>query len=286
MKNKIVTTCIGTLLAAALAGCAPVGNMDVQASYIGDEAAKAIALATAQVGAADATSSAKLVQQNDMVYYEVDVAANGADYHYAIDAMTGAVIESDGSTPNPTQPSVTGSGAATPAQDATPASASTLATVPQTTAAGAVDENEAKQIALADAGVKESDAAYLRVTRDIEDGISVFDVEFFVAASSTEYDYEIDAASGAIRSKDFDAEGYTPPKQNITNASKSEQEIRKIALANVPGATDRDIRMSLDSDDGRLVYDGKIIYQNMEYEFEIDAYSGDIREWSAESLFD
>ena len=286
MKNKILMTCIGSLLAAALTGCASAGRADVQASYIGDEAAKSIALAAAQLSGTDTTSTAKLVQQNDILYYEVDFSANGQDYHYAIDAMTGAIIESTGdaatATPAPAQPSTSGS-TSTPA----PAQAST----PQAAAGatGKVDENEAKRIALADAGVQEADTAYLRVVQDIDDGILVFDVEFFVAASSMEYDYEIDAATGTIRSKDFDSEGYAPAQAapgTTAGATKTEQEIRKIALAKVPGATDKHIQLMLDNDNGRLCYEGKIIYNNMEYEFEIDAYSGDIREWSAESVFD
>lgn len=54
----------------------------------------------------------------------------------------------------------------------------------------------------------------------------------------------------------------------------------------MPGATDKDIRLQLDRDDGKLLYEGKIVYQGMEYEFEIDAYSGAILEWDADSIFD
>ena len=54
----------------------------------------------------------------------------------------------------------------------------------------------------------------------------------------------------------------------------------------MPGATENDIRLTLDNDDGKLQYEGKIIYEGMEYDFEIDAYSGAIREWDAESVFD
>ena len=62
--------------------------------------------------------------------------------------------------------------------------------------------------------------------------------------------------------------------------------MKKIALAKVPGATENDIRLNLDRDDGKLRYEGKIIYDGMEYDFEIDAYSGAIQEWEAESVFD
>ena len=81
------------------------------------------------------------------------------------------------------------------------------------------------------------------------------------------------------------------PNTNNNNTSgnsttKTEQEIKKIALAKVPNATEKDIQVKLDRDDGKLKYEGKIIYECMEYEFEIDAYSGAILEWEAESIFD
>ena len=51
----------------------------------------------------------------------------------------------------------------------------------------------------------------------------------------------------------------------------------------MPGATVDDIRgFETDYDDGRLEYEGRIIYDGIEYEFEIDGYSGAIRSWEAE----
>ena len=98
-----------------------------------------------------------------------------------------------------------------------------------------------------------------------------------------------DPEKGAIRSMDHDAERVSYTAGTIYSGSancKTEDEIRAIALAKVPGATDSDITLYLDEDDGRLQYEGRIIYQNMKYEFEIDAYSGAIRDWDAESVFD
>ena len=44
--------------------------------------------------------------------------------------------------------------------------------------------------------------------------------------------------------------------------------------------------MRLERDDGRELYEGTIVYNGMKYEFEVDAYSGAIREWDAESVYD
>lgn len=258
MKKQFLMFTAAAMLAAALAGCGhSTQKSNVQMSYIGEDAAKNMAVTAAQVDTANASfTDVSLDEKDGMVYYEVDFTADGKEYHYAIDAMTGAVIESDNSAMTQT---------------------------------GSVDEARAKQIALEHAGVSESDTSFLMAKQDYDDGVSVYEVEFYVAATGTEYDYEIDASTGEIRSFDHDAENYTAGQQNTASASnetKSEAEIRAIALAKVPGATENDIRMNLDRDDGKLRYEGKIIYDGMEYDFEIDAYSGAIQEWEAESVFD
>ena len=67
----------------------------------------------------------------------------------------------------------------------------------------------------------------------------------------------------------------------------SEADAKKIALEQVPGAKESDIReFEVDYDDGRLEYEGSILYDELEYEFEIDGYSGAIRSWEVESIYD
>lgn len=265
MKKQMAVFAASAALAALLTGCVSTQG-SAQMNYIGAEAAKNMAATAAQVNKDDAVfTEAALGEKNGTMYYDVEFTAGGTEYTYAIDALTGAVIES-------------GSQQAQGYDPAKPDGA-------QTGTAGAVDEAQAKQIALEHAGVAESDTAFLLVQPDYEDGTAVYDVEFYVAATNTEYDYEIDAATGAIRSYDYDAENYSGT-QTTGGETKTEAEVQAIALAKVPGATANDIRMTLDRDDGKLRYEGKIIYDGMEYEFEIDAYSGAILEWDAESVFD
>ena len=50
-------------------------------------------------------------------------------------------------------------------------------------------------------------------------------------------------------------------------------------------ATQKDIyEWKFDYDDGRPEYEGKIIYGGTEYDFTIDASSGAVIEWEAESV--
>ena len=66
------------------------------------------------------------------------------------------------------------------------------------------------------------------------------------------------------------------------NVSVSEADAKAAALERVPGAADTDIKIELDFDDGQYIYEGDIIYDGKEYEFEIDANTGNFLKWSEE----
>ena len=61
---------------------------------------------------------------------------------------------------------------------------------------------EAKQTALDRAGVKAADALFTKVYKDYDDGRLVYEIEFYV--DNTEYDLDVDAATGMIT--DFNVE--------------------------------------------------------------------------------
>ena len=68
------------------------------------------------------------------------------------------------------------------------------------------------------------------------------------------------------------------------NVAVSMDEAAAIALERVPGATRQDLWIELDYDDGVYKYEGDIIYDQKEYDFEIDANTGTILEWSEERV--
>ena len=157
-----------------------------------------------------------------------------------------------------------------------------------------ISKEEAKKIAFEHARVTENDITKLKVTKDTEDGVLVYEVEFNVGTK--EYDYEIHAQNGNIISFDVD---YNEDKNSNTITSNesnenipsnevapsnmiSKEEAKKIALAKVPGATDSHIRIHLEREDGKYVYEGTLQYENKEYDFEIDAQSGTVNEWEVE----
>lgn len=154
-----------------------------------------------------------------------------------------------------------------------PASAADISSQPAS--AKDIGEAAAKQIALEHAGIAEADASYLWVSRDYDDGRLKYEVEFF--SGSKEYDYDIDAADGSILS--FDSETEFAGKKTAGSEGISLEQAKKIALAKVPGADDSHIRIEKDRDDGQLLYEGKIVYSGVEYEFEISAADGSVLDW-------
>ena len=271
MKRKLFSALAAVLiLALALAGCAP---QTAQAECIGIDAAKTIALEAAGVSESAAVfSTAGLDRQNGTDYYAVDFTANGRTYAYDIDAVTGVIIDSSEGQSQPAQATDGGASAD---------SANSSGTSSQSTGgSAAITEDQAREIALADAGLTAEEVTFLKTKLDRDDGRLVYDVEFYTA-DYTEYDYEIDAADGTVLSSDFDAEGYTAPTDSATAITADQA--KEIALAEVPGATVDDIyEFELDRDDGRLEYEGAIWYDGTEYEFTIDGYSGAIRSWEAD----
>lgn len=231
------------------------------------DAAKAVALDDAGVSGADVSfTAADLKQDDDLEYYKVNFTADGITYEYDIDALTGTIIErtaSDTQKDSPTQSNQSGEQSATQ-------SSGTL-----------ISEADAKQAALDHAGVEENQANFLRCKLDWEDGIQIYEVEFYTS-DYKEYDYEINALTGEILSYDYDVETSLP---SGTGSELTAEQAKELVLNQVPGATDADIwEFNTDIEDGRLEYEGEILHDGVKYEFEIDGYSGTIRSWEVESV--
>ena len=146
---------------------------------------------------------------------------------------------------------------------------------PQTSTSGnAITLDEAKAIALKDAGFSESQVTIVRARQDYDDGRLEYEVEFY--KDNVEYDYEI-SSTGTILSRDYDAEGYAPAQ---TGNAMSMDKAKQLVLDRVPGATTSNIvQFKLDYDDGRQLYEGKLFYNGLEYEFEMDAVTGTFYDW-------
>lgn len=306
--KRMTVFCTSALLALALASCSNgTGGTADKVEYIGLDAAKAVALEVSGIQEGEATfSTTGLDQRNGIHYYAVDFTANGQSYTYDIDAVTGVIIDSSVTGDDQAQTlskddQTTASATPVPTPSPTPATASQgtvavadpLPVVSQATPAPSANNNQtttqqsagitaeqAKQAALSHAGLSSSKVTFVKAKLDWDDGRQVYEVEFY-DTSYKEYDYEIDASTGAVVKFDYDAE-YAIPQTSGSQSITADQAKQK-ALSQVPGATVSDIyQFETDYDDGRLQYEGEILYNGMKYEFQIDGYSGSIQEWEAE----
>lgn len=144
-----------------------------------------------------------------------------------------------------------------------------------------ITADAAKKIALDDAGVAAADVVFLKVRLDWDD--AEYEVEFY--RGNTEYDYDIDAVSGRIKSVDRDAEDFDLGGSTAATAEQgnliSGQRAQEIALARAPSGTTV-VSCELDRDDGRYVYEIKMRNGRMEYECDINAVTGAILDWDVD----
>ena len=146
-----------------------------------------------------------------------------------------------------------------------------------------ISADKAKKIALGDAKLAEKDVTFVKVELELEDNRLVYDVEFY--SGNVEYDYDIDAVSGAIVSADKDIENYVIPAQPSTEAQATEISVEKakqIALSHAGVGSARFTKAKIDYENGVKVYEIEFKVGNMEYEYDINVVNGAIVSSSAE----
>lgn len=148
---------------------------EVNGQYIGNEAAKQIALKHAGLTEnAVRFVHAHLELDDGSWKYDVEFHKDSSEYDYDIDALTGEILSFD--------------------QDAEYDQRG----VGRSIGNGQITEEQAKQIALEYAGVDERDAQHLKIEIDHDHGRGEYEVEWNVGR--TEYSCDVDADTGSILS--------------------------------------------------------------------------------------
>ena len=254
MTKTLTRTITAALLIAALAVPAAAATT----ADIGVEKAKEAALSHAGVAESDTVFLIAEADYDDgHKEYEVEFYAGGTEYDYTIDAASGRVLKFDTELEWYSADDDAGYGWQ-----------------------NVIGKQKAQEIALADAGVAAEDALHLIVKPDWDDGVRIYEVEFYTA--SQEYDYEILASNGTILSYDYDAEyqwsGSTGTGSTSSTADIGEAKAKSVALSHA-GISKSDtsyIYAKKDWDDGRWVYDVEFWADGKEYDYEILASNGTI----------
>ena len=166
---------------------------------IGMDAARSAAEEYAGTTAADSvTAEVDPELDESPAHYEVELQTARGEFEYLVDAYTGKVLSGQ----KDLLAAVSASNETTKPSGQKPASASNETTKPsdqKPAPSGTVQDigyAKAKSIALNHAGLRENQAYDMDIELDDEDGTLIYEVEF--KSGNMEYDYEIDAASGAI----------------------------------------------------------------------------------------
>lgn len=285
------------------------GSNAVATAEITLDKAKEIALDDAGLAITDVTFTKEKLDVDDGIsVYDIDFYTDNIEYEYEINAVTGAVhskskenlkmsipaaksenpspaatVEPQETAPpvqeteSDTQPNQSSQAGQQPAQEAVenPQANQTEA------ASGDIGADAAKSNALADAGVAASDATFIKAERDYDDGVPVYDVEFYT--SSHEYDYEIDARTGAVRGRDIEAvETASQQKGNDNSSDIGVEKAKSIALGHAGLSDVTFTKAKLDDEDGQVVYEIEFRKDGMEYDYTILAADGSILEYDSE----
>ena len=314
-KRTIMTTaCAAAALALLGTGTVFAAGSIAEKSSIGAGNAINFAFADAGIDPVSATDvEADFDYEQGQFIYDVEFTANNTEYDYWIKASSGAVVKKDVKLLPGAQTAVKEEKKEEAKQET--GSNAVKAETKQITL------EEAKNKALADAGLKAAEVTFTKEKADTEDGVPVYEVEFF--KDNTEYEYEIDAVSGSIRSKSKEAETIvqsqpqqsSQPKQETKTEVKQEtkaeakqqpkQETKtevkqpaqsaasntisvdkaKETATSHAGLKVADVTFSkakLDNDDGRLEYEIEFFRDGVEYDYTIDAVNGSILKCDSE----
>ena len=309
-KKKAVISAIVILAIIAVGAVFAIGAVAENTS-IGAEKAQNFAFADANVDPVNAQNVKTEFDFSDGQFvYDVEFDYNGQEYDYLIKASDGSVVKKNVEIEDVEERIETTSAETTKSDTTEAAKESTVkenagketkaeknnttsvksSETKASTSSNSEDANyigieKAKEIALKDAGFEESAVTFIEEKFDGDDRIKKYDIEF--VNSGKEYDYEINASTGKIIEKSIEKADIAPTtKKESTQTALSESnknyigidKAKSIALENA-GKTDSEVSFSkakLDKDNGKTVYEVEFYADRVEYDYEIDAYTGAI----------
>ena len=133
-------------------------------------------------------------------------------------------------------------------------------------------------LALENAEVPEDDAYNVKVEKDRENDISIWQVEF--ETDYGDYEYEIASADGRIVGADYEVDEEW--LDSLGGSPVDEDGARSIAAGKAGGASADEVQIWQESDDGRSRFEGELFWNGIKYEFELDAQTGIIFDWNAD----
>ena len=217
--KKIVVFVFCVILIAGAVGFATLqvgANVNANKT-IGMDKGVAVALADAGFKAEEVTNlTAHYDDEDGVAAYDVDFTVNGYEYEYTIKASDGKILEAQREKIKTvdTEDKTDANTSATPSSGSSEGTGTTSNSGASQNTSSSTDNpsskyigvDKAKSIALKDAGVSASSVTFTKAKLDKDDGVAVYEIEFY--SGDTEYEYEINATSGAVRERDSEHRDY------------------------------------------------------------------------------
>ncbi|MGF7142242.1 putative membrane protein YkoI [Anaerotaenia torta] len=184
-KKKIYVFAAALLLCVSL----PAFSVSAAPSRISLETAKKTALDHAGASSKEVTfTKAKLEMEDGTEEYEIKFTWDNKKYEYEINASNGRITEYS-------QEKMKQKKSASKEKEAKQAKS-------KSKASDRIGITKAKEKVLSHAGYKASQVTFTKSKLDKEDGVSVYEIEFYI--DGTEYEYEVNAVTGAIMDYETD----------------------------------------------------------------------------------
>ena len=139
-------------------------------------------------------------------------------------------------------------------------------------------EEEAKAIALQRVGKSSDEVTFTRVRMDRENGITVYEVDFYDTEKEYEISIDIDTKEIINYQEDYFHTHHNNSNTTTTNDYIGVERAKEIVL-NHTGLNSNDVtfhKVELDVDYSIATYEIEFYYQYFEYEYELNATTGEI----------
>ncbi|MEE3738679.1 PepSY domain-containing protein [Streptococcus uberis] len=145
-----------------------------------------------------------------------------------------------------------------------------------------ISEDKATDIVLKDAKLTKKEVSNFQIKSDKEDGKATYEIDF--DTDKKEYDYTVNAETGKILEKSTDSKGLSGAK-DLTKDAISQDKAKSIVLkdANVKEEDTSIMSIEKDMDGTTSTYEVTFTANNKEYEYTVNAKSGEIMEKSSEN---
>lgn len=271
MKKKLlVLSAIVTVSAAILAGCSAsaLQNAEYTTAENGEiiitrETAMRVTAEHAKLNTDEiAFTEVKLDNDDGRNEYDIEFVYGGYEFKYEIDAATGAVRDYEKEIADADDSANAGNNAGNTNADAE-------ITV--------ISEDDALAAAIEKAGlsnITKEDLSYCVIELDKDDGRYEYDIEFVY--NGNEYDFDVNAENGEIVKFDYEPDRKQETSVPENYIGKEAALAKALEHAGFTEAEISNIHIEFERDDQHAEYDIEFIKDYVEYDYDIDAETGEV----------